>query len=85
MPFYALRNKETGERFEIKMSIHDYDQYRKDNPHVETDWEELCKAPPAAIGMIGEWTDQINKKHPSWNDHIERIGKNVAGSKLTRY
>ena len=35
MPTYDLRNTETGEIFELKMMIKEYDQYMKDNPHIE--------------------------------------------------
>ena len=35
MATYPVKNKETGETKEVKMSIHDWDQWREDNP----DWE----------------------------------------------
>jgi len=35
MPTYEMRNKETGEIFDIKMSYKDLDQYFNDNPHIE--------------------------------------------------
>ena len=35
MATYPVRHKETGETKEVKMSIHDWDQWKIDNP----DWE----------------------------------------------
>jgi len=35
MATYPVKNKQTGEIKEVKMSIHDWDQWRDDNP----DWE----------------------------------------------
>ena len=35
MATYPVKNKETGETKEVKMSVHDWDQWREDNP----DWE----------------------------------------------
>jgi hypothetical protein len=35
MPNYSFRNKDTGEEFEIYMSINDLDKYKEDNPHLE--------------------------------------------------
>ena len=34
MAVYPVINRETGEQKEVKMSVHDWDQWRKDNP----DW-----------------------------------------------
>ena len=38
MATYPIRNKETGEQKEIVMSIHDWDQWREDNPDWDKDW-----------------------------------------------
>ena len=35
MATYPVINKETGEEKEVRMSIHDWDQWKTDNP----DWE----------------------------------------------
>ena len=35
MATYPVKNKQTGETKEVKMSIHDWDQWCEDNP----DWE----------------------------------------------
>lgn len=35
MPLYDLKNNETGEIFELSMSISAYEQYLKDNPHIQ--------------------------------------------------
>ena len=35
MATYPVRNKKTGEEKEIQMNIHDWDQWREDNPMWE--------------------------------------------------
>lgn len=41
MPTYSFRNKNTGEEFDVFMSISELEQYLKDNP----DAEKLLSAP----------------------------------------
>lgn len=41
MPTYSFRNKNTGEEFDVFMSISELEQYLKDNPDVE----KLLSAP----------------------------------------
>ena len=38
MPTYPVLNKNTGEKKELSMSMKDYDQWRKDNPDWDKDW-----------------------------------------------
>lgn len=38
MPTYPVLNKNTGEKKELSMSMSDYDQWRKDNPDWDKDW-----------------------------------------------
>ncbi len=35
MATYPVRHKETGETKDVKMSIHDWDQWKVDNPEWE--------------------------------------------------
>ena len=40
MATYPVKNKSTGETKEVVMSVHDWDQWREDNP----DWERYYTA-----------------------------------------
>ena len=42
----------------------EYDQWRKDNPDWDKDWQ----AGVAAAGEVGEWRDKMSKTHPGWTD-----------------
>ena len=56
MATYPVRNKKTGEEKEIQMSIHDWDQWREDNP----DWERFYT--PYNSPMLGlEMGDPLSK------------------------
>ena len=57
MATYPVLNKETGEKKDVKMSIHDWDQWKKDNP----EWERYF-TPENSPGMgieVGEWRDKL--------------------------
>lgn len=41
MPIYELRNKETDEVFEISMKISEYEEYLKENPHMERYYSKI--------------------------------------------
>ena len=38
MPTYPVINKETGEKKELSMSMIKYDEWRKENPDWDIDW-----------------------------------------------
>ena len=52
MPTYPVKNLITGEQKEIRMTMSDYDQWRKDNP----DWDKDWNAGVANLGEVGEIT-----------------------------
>ena len=83
MATYPVKNKETGEEKEIQMSIHDWDQWRKDNP----DWERFYtpeNAPCLGIESVGDPLSKIYTKHPGWKDVIGKA-KQQPGSTLKHY
>ena len=55
MPTYPVKNLKTGETKEIQMSMTDYDQWRKDNP----DWDKDWNAGVANVGEVGEVYDKL--------------------------
>ena len=52
MATYPVRHKETGETKDVKMSIHDWDQWKIDNP----DWERYF-TPENSPGLGVEISD----------------------------
>ena len=77
MPTYPVKNLKTGETKEIQMSMIDYDQWRKDNP----DWDKDWNAGIANVGEVGEVYDKLRKTHPGWNDVLHKASK-APGSKV---
>ena len=77
MPNYPVKNLKTGEQKEIQMSMVEYDQWRKDNP----DWDKDWNAGIANVGEVGEVYDKLRKTHPGWNDVLHKASK-APGSKV---
>ena len=80
MATYPVKNKETGEMKDVVMSIHEWDQWKEDNP----DWERYFTPDNApGVGEVGEWKDKLRKKAPGWNDVLGRAQK-MPGSKIQK-
>jgi hypothetical protein len=71
MAIYPIQHVKTGEKKEIEMSVHDIEQWYKDNPEWKRDWAGGCASP----GEVGEWRDKLSNKHPSWNTILKRAAK----------
>ena len=71
MPTYPVKNLNTGEQKEIRMTMSEYDQLRKDNP----DWDKDWNAGVANLGEVGEIYDKLKKTHPGWNDVLHKASK----------
>ena len=71
MPTYPVINKENGEKKELSMSMKAYDEWRKENPAWDRDWQ----AGVAGVGEVGEVYDKLKKSHPGWNDFIYKASK----------
>ena len=72
-PVYPVVNTKTGEQKEVEMSIHNWDQWKNDNPEWIRDWSDPSTCPAPA--EVGEWKDKLNKSHPSWNTILDRASK----------
>jgi hypothetical protein len=79
MAIYPIIHKETGEKRVIEMSVHEISQWYKDNSEWSRDWSEGC----ASAGNVGEWRDTLVKKHPGWNEVLDRASK-APGSKVKK-
>ena len=64
MPTYPVKNLKTEEKKELSMTMKEYEQWRKDNPDWDKDWQAGC----ASAGVVGEWRDKMATTHPGWAD-----------------
>ena len=71
MATYPVINKDTGEEKEVRMSIHDWDQWKTDNP----EWERYYTPENSpALGLeVGEWKDKLMNKHPGWKEVMKKV------------
>ena len=72
MATYPVKNTKTGETKEVAMSVHDWDQWKIDNP----DWDRYFTPDNApGVGEVGEWKDKLRKTKPGWNDVLRKAQK----------
>ena len=81
MATYPVINKNTGEQKDVKMSVHDWSQWCKDNPDWQRDWSDPSTCPQP--GEVGEWRDKLVNKNPGWNEVLDRASK-APGSKVKK-
>jgi len=78
MATYPVKNTNTGETKEVVMSVHDWDQWKIDNP----DWDRYFTPDNApGVGEVGEWKDKLRKSKPGWNDVLRKASKS-PGSRV---
>ena len=81
MAVYPVINQETGEQKEVSMSIHEWDEWRKDNPDWIRDWSDPSTAPMAT--EVGDWRNKLVSRKPGWNEVLERASQ-APGSKVKK-
>ena len=76
MATYPVINKETGEQKEVAMSVHDWDQWKTDNP----DWQRYFTPENSpSLGIeVGEWRDKLVNKNPGWGEVLKKA-ENAGG------
>ena len=79
MPTYPVVNQKTGEKKELSMTMIKYDEWRKENP----DWDKDWNAGVANLGEVGEVYDKLKKTHPGWNDVLYKASKS-PGSRVQK-
>ena len=79
MAIYPIIHKETGEKKIIEMTVHDIQQWYKDNPEWKRDWSEGSASP----GEVGDWQNKLISKNPGWNDVLGRAAK-MPGSNVKK-
>ena len=77
MPTYPVINLKTKEKKEISMTMLEYEEWRKDNP----DWDKDWNAGVAACQEVGDCRDKMKRTHPGWNDVLHKASK-APGSKV---
>ena len=82
MATYPVINKSTGEQKEVKLSVHEWDQWKIDNPEWDRDWSDPSTLP--GTGEVGEFQDKLKKTHPGWNDVLRKASK-APGSTVRPY
>jgi len=78
MATYPVINKETGEQKEVRLSVHEWSQWKDDNPEWDRDWSDPSTCPGS--GEVGEWRDKMSRTHPGFHD----IMKNKIAPKAPR-
>ena len=75
MPSYPVINKETGEKNVLSMTMKEYDQWRKDNPDWDKDWQ-------AGVGghMYGK-----PKMDDGFKEVMSKVQKAHPGANLSRF
>ena len=74
MATYPVINKETGEQKEVAMSIHDWDEWKDNNPEWTRDYSDPSTMP--ALGIeVGEWRDKLVNKNPGWGEVLKKSQK----------
>ena len=78
MATYPVVNRVTGEQKQVSMSVHDWDQWKADNPDWDRDWSDPSTVPGSAQDGIGDWRDKMSKTHPGFHDIMKnKIGKHA--------
>ena len=73
MATYPVVNTETGEQKEVVMSVHDWDQWKTDNPQWTRDFSDPSTCP--GVGEVVEWRDKLHNKHPGWTEILKKAEK----------
>lgn len=78
MPIYPIRNTETGEQKEVKLTLTEWETFKTQNPEWIRDWSDPSTVPASC--ETGEMQDKILKAHPSWGEVLKKVKKS-GGSK----
>ena len=86
MATYPVINKVTGEQKQVSMSVHDWDQWKTDNPDWDRDWSDPSTLP--GTGEVGDFREKMAKTHPGWKDIMKNKivpqAKSVRNSTITQ-
>jgi hypothetical protein len=77
MPNYSFRNKETGEEFDLSLSMADRETYLTENPQIEQILTSINIADPSRLGL--------RKPDSGFRDVLKNIKKKHRGSKINTW
>ena len=77
MPTYVFRNKETGEQFEKIMKISELDNFRNENPQLETVIQSVAFGDPTKMSST-------RKFDTGFKEVLQRIHEKTPGSQLNK-
>jgi hypothetical protein len=77
MPTYVFRNKETGEQFEKIMRISELDNFRNENPQLETVIQAVAFGDPTKL-------TSSRKFDTGFKEVLQRIHEKTPGSELNK-
>tara|TARA_A200000159_G_scaffold8683_1_gene7535 strand:+ start:3336 stop:3566 length:231 start_codon:yes stop_codon:yes gene_type:complete len=75
MPTYNVKNLKSGEKKEFRMSMVEYDQWRKDNPDWDKDWQ-------AGVGGV---TYGEPKQSDGFKEVMQKMQADHPVANLSRY
>lgn len=75
MPTYTYRNTETGEVFDRFLKISEHEQYKKDNPHLETILHPY---------NIVSGVSVTNKESDGFKEVMSKVAENHPGSEVAK-
>jgi hypothetical protein len=75
MPTYPVKHKETGETKTLSMTMKEYDQWKKDNPDWDKDWQ-------AGVGGL---TYGVPKQSDGFKEVMSKVQSAHPRSNLSRY
>ena len=75
MPTYPVKHKETGETKTLSMTMKEYDQWKKDNPDWDKDWQ-------AGVGGL---TYGVPKQSDGFKEVMSKVQKAHPGANLSRF
>ncbi len=81
MATYPVINTKTGEQKDVVCSVHEWDQWKKDNPDWSRDQSDPITCP--GVGEVGDWRNKLVAKNPGWNDVLGRAAK-MPGSNVKK-
>ena len=76
MPTYNVKNLKNGDTLELKMSISEYEQWRKDNPDWDKDW---------SAGGFGGTIYGEPKQSQGFKEVMQKVQSRHPGANLSRY
>jgi hypothetical protein len=77
MPTYVFRNKETGEQFEQVMKMSELDQFRAENPQLETVIQSVAFGDPTKLTTT-------RKFDSGFKEVLQKIHERSPGSELNK-